>query len=345
MKPIEIPKQDEESVFDLADGRIFESEKTAPTSSSGAVFPDSNLRSSALSKSRFFNLFGYRKLAIQLQVKKYVLGEFLGFYRSLFRGKGLEYDEIRKYVPGDDPKAFAWAKLAQLGEPYVKTFLDERDLTVLIAFDTSSSIFWKRPEKALLALEAASLLIFSAAISRDRVGLALFSQDVERFIPPRRGMTHAGKLVEALSAIDLSRRRTSMVDSLHAIGARRGPKRAVIFVISDFATSEPDWEKSLLSLANHNDLIAIQVVDAIDLSPPVLGWVCVSDPETGSVTLRNFSKSYVAQAQAVLEKNRSSFAHFASHHDIGRIELREGAVVAHRLREFFAQRCRQLKRG
>lgn len=285
-----------------------------------------------------------KRLAVQLHVKKYVLGEFLGFYQSLFRGKGLEYDEIRKYVPGDDPKAFVWAKLAQLGEAYVKTFLEERDLTVLIAFDTSSSVFWARPEKAKLALEAAALLIFSAAISRDRVGLALFSQDVDQFIPPRRGMTHAGRLVEVLGSVDCSQRPTSMIKSLRGIGARRGPKKAVIFIISDFISNEPNWESSLSSLAQHNDLIAIQVVDKVELSPPSIGWVYVTDPETGAVSLRNYDSSYAKEVQESLERNRRMLSHFTDHHNIGRIELKEGDDVAHTLRQFFARRCRILKR-
>ena len=114
-----------------------------------------------------------KRSAIQLRIQRYALGNFLGSYKSLFRGKGMEYDEIRKYVPGDDPKAFVWAKLAQLGEPYVKTFLEERDLTVIIAVDVSGSVFWQRTKKSQLALEAASALIFSAAISRDRGAGAL----------------------------------------------------------------------------------------------------------------------------------------------------------------------------
>ena len=125
----------------------------------------------------------------------------MGAFRSLVRGHGVEYDEIRKYVPGDDPKALVWAKLAQTGESYVKTFLEERNLTVIIALDISSSVFWKRKEKASLAIEAASVLLFSAAVSRDRVGLAFFSETLDQFIPPRRGMTHAGKLMETLLKI------------------------------------------------------------------------------------------------------------------------------------------------
>ena len=286
-----------------------------------------------------------KRVAIQLQVKRHVLGGFLGFYRSLFRGKGLEYDEIRKYVPGDDPKAFVWAKLAQLGEAYVKTFVEERDLTVLIALDTSSSVFWARPEKARLALETAALLIFSAGVSRDRVGLALFSGQVDRFIPPRRGMAHAGRLVEVLGTLDFSQRTTSLTNSFRGIGARRGPKRAVIFVISDFMSEEPDWEAALASLARYNDLIALQVVDKWELSPPPIGWVYAADSESGRVTLSKYDDRHVNEVRQKLEKNRLAFMHYTTHHSIGMVELKEGQDPAQTLRTFFAKRCRMLKRG
>jgi uncharacterized protein (DUF58 family) len=286
-----------------------------------------------------------KRFAIKLQVKRYVLGTFLGMYRSLFRGKGIDYDEIRKYTPGDDPKALVWAKLAQLGEPYVKTFLEERDLSVMVALDTSGSVFWARPEKAKLALEAAAILIFSAAISRDRIGLALFSDGLETFIPPSRGMAQAGRLVETMSGIGLGMRTTFLAKSLQAIGVRHGPKRGVIFVISDFVSRDQGWEKALASLAVHNDLIALTVIDQWELHPPLLGWVYAQDPETGVCHLEKCDRAFSEEMQERLEQQRRELIRFTSHHNIDCVELIEGQDPSKTLRTFFERRCRLLKRG
>ena len=289
--------------------------------------------------------FHDKRFAIDLQVKRYIVGKFLGMYKSLFRGKGIDYDEIRKYTPGDDPKAFVWAKLAQLGEPYVKTFLEERDLSVMIALDTSGSVFWARPEKAKLALEAAAILIFSAAISRDRIGLALFSKGLDTFIPPRRGLTQAGRLIQTLGKIGLGPRTTFLANSLQAIGARHGPKRGIIFVISDFVSHDQGWEKELGSLAIHNDLIAITVTDLWELHPPQVGWVYAEDPETNMCRLVKCDKAFSDEIQTQKERQRRELAKFSSHHNIDIVELIEGQDPAKKLRIFFERRCRALRRG
>ena len=286
-----------------------------------------------------------KRSAIQLRVQRYALGKFLGSYQSLFRGKGIEYDEIRKYVPGDDPKSFAWAKLAQLGEPYVKTFLEERDLSVLVALDTSGSVFWPRPEKSRLALEAAAALIFSAAMSRDRVGLALFSDDLERFIPPRKGLVQAGRLIETLNSLGPRCKNTFLGKSLHAIGARRGPKRSAIIIISDFISHDEGWKGVLSSLSKHNDVIVIKVIDRWELDPSKVGWVHVTDSETGQNRLVHCNESFAASMKDQLITQRQELARFSVQHNIGHIELLEGEDPLRTMKAFFDQRRKLLKRG
>lgn len=257
----------------------------------------------------------------------------------------MDYDEIRKYTPGDDPKAFVWAKLAQLGEPYVKTFLEERDLSVMVALDTSGSVFWARPEKARLALEAAAILIFSAAISRDRIGLALFSEDLERFVPPRRGLPQAGRLVEIMGGIGLGRRSTFLAKSLKAIGTRRGPKRGVLFVISDFRSLDQGWKRELASLAAHNDVIAVRVIDRWETAPSPLGWIYAEDPETGARRLVKCDRTMSEEIQSQTNQDRRELLRFAAHHAIDCVELVEGQDPVKALRAFFERRCRRLRRG
>jgi uncharacterized protein (DUF58 family) len=286
-----------------------------------------------------------KRSAIQLRIQRYALGKFLGSYRSLFRGKGMDYDEIRKYVPGDDPKAFVWAKLAQLGEPYVKTFLEERDLSVIIALDTSGSIFWPRPEKSQIALEAAAALIFSAAISRDRVGLALFSDHLEQFIAPRRGLAQAGKLIETLNSLEPRCKNTFLAQSLHAISSRRGPKRAAIIVISDFMSHDEGWRGALSSMSKHNDVIAIKVIDGWELDPPQVGWVYAADSETGQYKLVHCDKNFAASYKDQLATQRRELARFSAQHNIGHIELLEGEDPVRVMKAFFDQRRKLLGRS
>lgn len=285
-----------------------------------------------------------RKLALSLQIKKYALGPFLGMYRSLIRGQGVEYDEIRKYIPGDEPKAMVWAKLAQTGEAFVKTFHEERDLTVIVALDISSSVFWARPEKATLAAEVASILLFSAAVSRDRVGLALFSENLDAFIPPRRGMSHVGKLVEMVSAIEPMQRKTSLKNSLQALGARRGAKRAALFVISDFMCQHEAWEDSLLALSKKNDVIAMRVQDAWEKNPQPLGWIYAKDAEQeGNLLLQWDDKAVEAWKRSVKEEEQR-LKKLSMQHDIGRVDIEEGRDPLYVLRTYFERRCRILKR-
>jgi len=280
---------------------------------------------------------------ISLHVKQHVLGKFLGSYRSLFRGKGIDYDEIRKFVPGDDIKAIVWAKLAQMGEVYVKTFLEERDLTVLICLDTSSSIFWSRIAKSQLALETAATLIFSSAISRDRTGLALFNNGLTRFLPPRKGLQHAGQLIEELQAISSEHKDTSLKKSFFDIKARRGPKRAVIFVISDFI-SEEEWHPSLLSLSKHNDLILLSIQDDWEASPPDVGRVYAADAEKGSLYLLNCNHQFSLEIQRTLQMKQRALQQFTTAHNIGYLPLQEGSDPIQKMRIFFRERQQRLQR-
>ena len=285
-----------------------------------------------------------RKLAISLQIKKFALGPFLGTYRSLVRGQGIEYDEIRKYVPGDDPKSIVWAKLAQTGESYVKTYLEERDLTVIIALDISSSVFWKRRKKASLALEVASVLLFSAAVSRDRVGLACFSDTLERFIPPRRGMAHAGKLTEILFHLPEMKRKTSLKTSFQAIGSLCGPKRAALFVISDFMCKGEEWEASFGALSKNNDVIAMKVQDSWERNPFPMGWIYTEDAEESARQLVHWNGDVVEEWKRQVEEERQKVRAVSTKHNIGYVELDEGKDPLQVLRTYFEHRCSILKR-
>lgn len=284
------------------------------------------------------------KSAVKLQVQRHVLGPFLGMYRSLFRGKGIEYDEIRKFVPGDDIKDIVWAKLAQMGEAYVKTYLEERDLVVLVALDISGSMFWGRSKKAELACETAALLLFSGAVSRDRVGLVLFSDQVDRFISPRRGLQHVGKLIEAVAAVEPAKRKTSLSASLRSIAASRGPKHAVIFLISDFVCPSDAWKEELFALSRRNDVILVRVEDLFEHSPETVGWVYAEDAESGGARLIDCNATFASSMQQKIADVANDLRRSSALQNIGYMEIVEGEEPVKKIRDFFARRCRVLRR-
>jgi uncharacterized protein (DUF58 family) len=285
-----------------------------------------------------------RDVAIKLHAQRRVLGQFLGMYRSCFRGKGIEYDEIRKFVPGDDIKDIAWAKLAQVGEAYVKTYIEERDLVVIVALDVSGSMFWGRSQKAQLAQEMAALLLFSGSISRDRVGLALFSEKIEKFIPPRRGVQHVGKLIEAVADIQQSRQKTSLDKSLKELAKTRGPKRALIFLISDFVCSHNRWKEDLINLGHTNDLIMIRVEDSFESFPTPIGWAYMEDAEEGLPSIGCCDTLFSNSMRQKMGDLAREMQQFSSLHTFGYLEAKEGQDPAQLLREFFVRRQSVVRR-
>ena len=285
------------------------------------------------------------KLAVKFYINKNALGKFLGSYQSLFKGQGIDYDEIRPYSPGDDPKAFVWAKLAQLGEPYVKTYLEERDLSVSVALDISGSMIYRRDSKAIAALRAASVLIYSAALSRDRIGLSLFSDHLERFVPPRRGMTHAGTLIQILGSLKPSNAKTNLKTSLREIGARGGAKKGVLFIISDFISSDIDWDNELTLLSAHNDVILIRIFDSFEEDMKAPGWMVMEDPEFPTSQVVHFDSSFGEKTISLAEEEYKSLVTKATHYRVSLCDLRTTLDPIQVLRDFFDRRCVILRRG
>lgn len=235
---------------------------------------------------------------LTLYARAKALGRWFGAYRSAVRGQGLEYSELRPYLPGDDPKAFAWSKFAQLREPYTKTFVEERDCTLLILLDISGSLFWPGSSKSALALDVATLLILAAAAERDRVGLVTFSDDIEHIYTPHRGMEHAGRVIEYCRSITTIPRLTRLATVFTRVDALRGlkralPKRALLCIISDYISSD-SWHEPLCVLSATNDCIAIVCHDTWDQEPPLRGWVVAADAEGGPPSLCHIEPPHLA---------------------------------------------------
>ena len=219
---------------------------------------------------------------IEVRTRRLVDSRFAGEYRSLFKGQGMEFAEVREYQPGDEVRAIDWNVSARMGRPFVKRYVEERELTVMLAVDLSgSSRFGTRARfKHDLAIELAGVLSLAAVRNNDRVGLMLFSDVVEHALPARKGRKHALRLIRDLLTVQPSGRGTSLATAVDRL-MRLLPHRSVIFLASDFIAA--DVEKPLARLAQRHDVIAVTLEDPAERVLPDVGPARLEDPETGEI--------------------------------------------------------------
>ncbi|HEX7154297.1 MAG TPA: DUF58 domain-containing protein [Thermoanaerobaculia bacterium] len=221
---------------------------------------------------------------------------FAGDYHSAFHGRGIEFSQVREYQPGDDIRTIDWNVTARTGAPHVKEFIEERDLTVLIAVDVSASmafgsVDWRKTD---IAAELTSVFAFAAVQNSDRVGLLLFSGGVKTFIPPRRGHAHAQVIVRA--AVEAAMRGTggdANIEHATSFLERVATKRAVVLLVSDFL--DLDFERPLKRLNRRHDVIAISVTDPREEAFPDRGLLRLVDAETGEERLVDLKRADVAR--------------------------------------------------
>jgi uncharacterized protein (DUF58 family) len=219
---------------------------------------------------------------IEVRTRRLVDSRFAGEYRSLFKGQGMEFAEVREYQPGDEVRSIDWNVSARMGRPFVKRYVEERELTIMLAIDLSgSSRFGTRVRfKHDLALELAGVLSLAAVRNNDRVGLMLFSDQVEHALPARKGRKHALRLIRDLLTVQPKGRGTSMAAAVDRL-MRLLPHRSVVFLASDFIAD--DVEKALARLAQKHDVIAVTLEDPSERVLPDVGPARLEDPETGEV--------------------------------------------------------------
>ncbi len=219
---------------------------------------------------------------LELRTRRLVDSQFSGDYRSLFKGQGMEFAEVREYQPGDEVRTIDWNVSARMGRPFVKRYVEERELTVMLALDVSgSSQFGTGARfKSEVAAELVAVLALAAVRNNDRVGLLCFSDRVEHAVPPRKGRRHALRVLRDLLAIQPVGRRTDYAMALERLG-RLLPHRSVVFVCSDFVGDT--LEGPLTRLAQRHDVIALTIEDPAELELPDIGAARLIDPESGDV--------------------------------------------------------------
>jgi uncharacterized protein (DUF58 family) len=280
---------------------------------------------------------------IELRTRSIVNSLFTGEYRSVFRGQGIEFAEVRAYQHGDDFRAIDWNVSARMGHPFVKTYHEEREITLLLVVDQSGSCQFGRPyTKAALAVEVAAVLALAAARHNDRVGALVFADKVEYVVRPRKGRPHALRVIRDLVAFTPRGRGTNLAEALR-YAAKLLRHRAIVAVLSDFRAD--GWEDALAQLAAGNDVVAITIDDPRELDLPDTGWVDMEDAETGGRVLVDTShgptrtRVRVAAERQLQERGRKLLAA-----GVDRVALQTSVPYAVPLRRAFAERAKRLTR-
>lgn len=281
---------------------------------------------------------------IELRTRGLVSSLFAGEYRSVFRGQGMEFAEVRAYEPGDDYRAIDWNVSARFASPYVKTFTEERELTVMLVVDQSGSTRFGEPvSKAALAVEVGAVLALAAARHNDRVGALLFSDSIERVIPPAKGRKHALRVIRDLVAFQPAGRRTNLGLSL-SYTAELLKHRSIVVVLSDFFAT--GWEAPLRRLAARHDVVAITVDDPREHHLPNAGWIELDDAETGRRVLVDAGSGSVRERVKLLaEKRRTDRHRGLTAARVDHVPLATDTDYTIALHRAFALRARRIHRG
>jgi len=279
---------------------------------------------------------------LEIKTRGLVQTAFAGQYRSVFKGRGMNFEEVREYQPGDEVRAIDWNVTARMGHPYIKKFTEERELTVMLLVDVSASGNYGSVSlsKRELAAEVACVLAFSATRNNDKVGLILFSDHVELFIPPKKGRLHTLRLIREIMYFTPEGRGTDINCALDFLN-RVVTRRSVAFVISDFQAS--GFSKALSVTARRHDFVALQIVDPREEDLPNVGLVTLEDAETGEQIEVDTSDSSTRAAYLnLVEKRRNEFLKELRRQRIDSISLSTDRDYLPALRGFFEQREKRL---
>lgn len=261
-----------------------------------------------------------------------------GQYHSAFKGRGIEFEEVRPYQPGDDVRAIDWNVTARLGDPYIKQFREERELTVMLIVDMSGSQGFGTNEqtKRELITELCATLAFSAIRNNDKVGLLAFTDRIEKFVPPRKGTQHVLRVIRELLAHEPIGNGTDIAGALEYFRHVQR-RRCTAFLVSDF--QDDGWEQAIRVVRRKHDLVAIDVGDRRELELPEVGLLEMRDAESGELVLLDTSSKTVRNAwsaQAVKDADRR--LGWMRRHRIDRLPIQTGESFVETLSAFFRQR-------
>jgi uncharacterized protein (DUF58 family) len=283
---------------------------------------------------------------IEVRTRRLVNDSVAGQYHSVFKGRGMNFDEVREYVPGDEVRTIDWNVTARAGHPYVKKFTEERELTILLVVDLSASGNFgsASQSKREMAAELASVLAFSAIRNSDKVGLVLFTDDIEQYIPPKKGRRHVLRVVREILFFQPKRRGTDVPRALDFVN-RVTARRAIVFLVSDFQ-SAGDQAAALAGLRHalrltnrRHDLVALRIQDPRELTLPDVGRLAIEDAETGELMELDTANPAVRERFAELAQTRTAELRQALNAEaVDSLELSTGASYLPPLLRFFKNR-------
>jgi uncharacterized protein (DUF58 family) len=286
---------------------------------------------------------------IEIRTRRLVDSSMGGEYHSVFKGRGMDFDEVREYVPGDEVRTIDWNVTARSGRPFVKKFTEERELTLLLLVDVSASGNFgsTSQSKREMAAELASVLAFSAIRNSDKVGLILFTDQIEQYIPPKKGRRHVLRVVREILYFQPQHRGTNMVQALD-FANRVTRRRAVTFLISDFQSSG-DQAAALASLQRairltqtRHDLVAMHIQDRREHELPDVGLLAIEDAETGEMLELSTSNPKVRARFAELSRrNVEALRRVLNAEAVDSLELETGESYVPPLMQFFKTRERR----
>jgi uncharacterized protein (DUF58 family) len=279
---------------------------------------------------------------IQIYTSKAVNDVLAGEYHSVFKGRGMEFDEVREYTPGDEIRTIDWNVTARMGHPFVKRYVEERELTVLFLVDLSASGAFGSVDKLKneAAAELCALLAFSAIKNNDKVGLIVFTDSIELFMPPGKGVSHVLRLIREVLGFQPKGKRTDIALALDFLG-RVTHKRAVVFLVSDFLSER--FEKPLGVVAKRHDLVAIVLSDPREMGLPKIGLIELEDAETGEcVVVDTGSEAVRREYERLARDRRAKLLGLFRSRGIDHIELLSGRDHVRELTVFFRARERRM---
>jgi uncharacterized protein (DUF58 family) len=280
---------------------------------------------------------------IEITTRGMVNDVFSGEYHSVFKGRGVEFAEVRQYQIGDDIRSIDWNVTARYGEPFVKVFEEERELTVVLMVDASSSGEFGTFErmKGEIAVEICALLAFSAIKNNDKVGLLIFTDKVEKFVPPRKGKAHVLRVLRELLYFKPEARATDIRTALDYLN-RVVRRRSVVFLVSDFLSA--NYERALRIANRKHDVVAIQIVDPREAELPPVGYIELEDAETGETILldtrsRDVREIFAERAGEAMQERSKLFKSM----NIDSIVIRTDRSYFEPLIRFFRMRAKRFR--
>jgi uncharacterized protein (DUF58 family) len=279
---------------------------------------------------------------LEITTRKVVSALLAGQYHSVFKGRGMAFSEVRQYQPGDEVRTIDWNVTARMNDAYVKVFTEERELTVMLLVDVSASEEFgsKVRSKGEMAAEIAAQIAFSAIANNDRVGLVLFTDQVEKVVPPRKGKKHVLRVVSDILSFKPKGKRTNLSAGLTWL-SHAARRKTVTFLISDFLAQ--GYDASLRIVARKHDVVPVVVIDPFEEKFPSLGLAELEDPETGERWLVDTSNPRIRGRFAeAMKKRREERIKLFRKLQLDHVELRSGEDYSRALQRFFQARARRM---